>query len=339
MSPITVRKALISSFGSISNINVVSASLPDPPVDYVQVRVIYSGFSGADVAMRHGTYPLQKKPPLTPGYSLVGTVSSNGKRSSKFHPGDVVACLFVYDAEAELANFPEKYLVKVPSGLDLEQVTALVLDWNTAYGLVHHAGKLAKGRRVFVHGMSGAVGYGVMILSQLQGATVYGTASERNHLALRELGVTPFTYTNKDWIIAMKDPGRARVVFDPLGFESWDESWSILEDKGRLVGYGGNLNILSGKPPRSVVGPILKLLARGMVPFTPKKTTFYYISRDDKSFVPDLMTLFKMLKQGKIRVPIKAVYELDDIQEAHWSWSKGTDMGSLLVKLSDESVI
>src|ERR1700761_952393 len=175
MSPITVRKVLISSFGSVSNINVVSASLPDPPADHVQVRIIYSGFSGADVNMRQGTYPLQKKAPLTPGYCLVGTVSSNGKGSEEFQPGDVVACLSIYDAEAELANFPEKYLIKVPSGLDLKQVTALVLDWNTAYGLVHHAGKVTKGQRVFVHGMSGAVGYGVMILSQLQGATVYGT--------------------------------------------------------------------------------------------------------------------------------------------------------------------
>ena len=116
MSPITVRKALISSFGSVSNINVVSASLPDPPTLHVQVRIIYSGFSGADIAMRQGTYPLQKKPPLTPGYSLVGTVSSNGKRSSKFQPGDIVACLSIYNAEADSPTSPRSILSKSQAG-------------------------------------------------------------------------------------------------------------------------------------------------------------------------------------------------------------------------------
>jgi len=80
-------------------------------------------------------------------------------------------------------------------------------------------------------------------------------------------------------------------------------------------------------------------LARGLIPFCPKKTTFYYISRNDKSFVPDLMTLFGMLEHGQIKVPIKAVYELEDIQEAHRNWSKGTGMGSTIVKISDEKVV
>ena len=105
------------------------------------------------------------------------------------------------------------------------------------------------------------------------------------------------------------------------------------------MGYGGNLNTLSGKPSKSVVGPTVKLLARGLIPFCPKKTTFYYISRDDQSFVPDLMALFEILEQGRIKVPIKAVYKLEDIQEAHRSWSKGTGMGSMLVKISDEKVV
>jgi NADPH:quinone reductase-like Zn-dependent oxidoreductase len=225
----TIRKVLISEFGDVSKVSLVTGVINDPPAKHAQIKVLYSGFNGADINMRLGRYPLQKAAPLTPGYCLVGTVTKIGPQcSAQVRPGDVVACLSVYDAEADLANMPEKYLIQVPQGLDLQKVCALILDWTTAYGMVMRTGKVHAGQNVFVHGMSGAVGYAIGALCKMQGATVYGTASARNHEALQALGWRPFVYSNKDWMKAIKDIGGADVVFDPLGFESWDESYSIL---------------------------------------------------------------------------------------------------------------
>ncbi|KAF9873924.1 zinc-binding dehydrogenase [Colletotrichum karsti] len=334
----TIRKALITEFGDASKVQIVQEAITAPPANHVQVETIYSGFSGADINMRKGVYPMQRPAPLTPGYSLVGTVKTNGPGASKFYPGDTVACMTMYDAEAELVNLPEKYLIRVPNGLDLQQATALILDWSTAYAMVFETAKVTKGQRVFVHGVSGAVGYALMKLCQLQGAEVYGTASERNHKAVQAEGGNPFVYTNKDWIEAMKKMGGADAVFDPLGFESWDESFKILSKSGILVGYGGNLNSLSDNAqPRSTVMPTVKLLARGMVPFCPKRTWFYYITRDDATFEPNLKALFELLGEGKITVPIKKVWELEDIQEAHRQWANGTGVGSLLVRVSGDA--
>jgi len=247
-----------------------------------------------------------------------------------------VACLSIYDVDAELANLPEIYLIKVLSGLDLQQVTALILDWNTAYGLVMHAAYVEPGQKVFIYGLSGAVGYAIMILSQWQGAYVYGTASERNHATFHKLGATPFVYTNKDWIDEMHYVGGADAVFDALGFESWDESYSILSINGILVGYGGNLNSLNGKPHRSMVAPTTKLLAKYLC-FCGRRTKFYYINRDQKTFESDFNALFELFAQGKISPPIKTVYNLEDIQEAHRSWGKGSGMGSLLVRVAADA--
>lgn len=63
-----------------------------------------------------------------------------------------------------------------------------------------HAARVSSGQKIFIHGMSGAVGYAVTVLAQLQGAHVYGTASERNHTLLRKMGTTPFSCSNKNWI-------------------------------------------------------------------------------------------------------------------------------------------
>ncbi|KAF2670168.1 zinc-binding dehydrogenase [Microthyrium microscopicum] len=336
MSPQTIRKVVIPEFGDESKVQVVSAEISDPEPNHVQVKTIYAGFTGADVNMRKGHYPMQKKAPLTPGYCLIGTVTQNGQGATKFLPDDLVASLTVYDADAELVNLPEKYLIRVPKGLDLQQATALILDWNTAYAMVKNSAKVKKDQRVFIHGVSGAVGYATAALCRLQGAQVYGTASTRNHELLREHGITPFVYTDKKWMESMNELGGADAVFDALGFESWDESYKILNCTGTLVAFGGNSDSLKGEAPRSQILPTVKLLARNLVP-NAKTTKFYYITKDDKDFVTNLQELFRLLGDGMIKVPVRSVTDLDDIQEAHRSWGKVPGIGSMLVRVSKDA--
>ncbi|KAI0909496.1 zinc-binding dehydrogenase [Ustulina deusta] len=332
-----IRKVVISEFGDVSKVNVEQSSIDPPKAGEIQVAPIYSGFSGADIGMRRGQYPMQRKAPLTPGYCLVGRARTNG---AYVKTGDLVACLTVYDAQAELVNLPEKHLIRVPNGVTPEAATAITLDWATAFGLVDKA-KVTKGQRVFIHGVSGAVGYATMKLCQLRGAVVYGTASERNHQVLREQGAMPFVYTNKNWMKEMQDLGGAHVVFDPLGSDSWEESYSILppcsggDEQGVLVGYGQNQQALTDvKPSGNAVVPLTKLLLKNAKIFSNRRTCFYYISRDDASFVPSVDTLFEMAKDGKIDVVIKKIWDMEDIQTAHRSWATGVGIGSNLIRIS-----
>jgi NADPH:quinone reductase-like Zn-dependent oxidoreductase len=330
-----IRHASITKYGDESNVVVVDGSISDPPAGEVQVAVEYSGFSGADINMRRGTYPFQKKAPLTPGYCLIGRVQVNGPGCTRFQPGDRVASLSIYGAEAQLINLPEKYLVPVPAGIDLAQATALILDWNTAYGMLTHAARVRAGQKIFVHGLSGAVGYALLTLAKLKSAQVFGTASPKNHAALIERGATPFDYSDKKWIGAMRDSGGVDAAFDALGFESFDESYSILHRGGVLVAYGMNLPALSGAAPRPILPAFIKLLAKNLAFWSGKKAVFYGINRASKNFAPDLQTLFDLLKTGKISVPIKAVYPLEDIQNAHRQWGKGAGMGSIVIKIQE----
>ena len=67
------KKVVITAFGDESKLAIVESDLNDPATGEVQLSVEYSIVSGSDVSMRRGTYPFQKKPPLTPGYSVIGT--------------------------------------------------------------------------------------------------------------------------------------------------------------------------------------------------------------------------------------------------------------------------
>lgn len=336
------RKVVVSSFSGlddVSTVNVVHTDVSDPIKDELQVSVIYAGFSGSDINMRMGQYPMQRSAPLTLGYCCLGRVSATGPNSSAFKVGDLVTAVTVYDSQADLINIREKHLVAVPQGLDLQKAAALPLDWNTAYGMVMRAAKVSQGQRVFIHGLSGAIGSALLSLCKLRGAVIYGTASTRNHSTLRDLGTTPFVYSDKAWIKEMKSVGGAHAVFDPLGFESWDESYSILSDSepSVLVGYGGNLASLNGdKEARSPFPSIAKLLARNLQLFCKKSTVFFYIDRDQATFKPELRALFEMLAEGTIDVSIKHVWDLEDIQNAHRSWGKSPGMGSMLVQVNGE---
>ncbi len=144
-----------------------------------------------------------------------------------------------------MINLPERFLVTVPESVDLKAAVALVLDWVTAYQMQCHTAHVKSGQRILVHGLSGAVGGALLSLGRIQGAQIFGTASPSKHDELLKLGAVPFDYSNKDWIAAMQQLGGVDAVFDPLGFESSDESYSVLKRGGILVAYGMNLPALT----------------------------------------------------------------------------------------------
>jgi NADPH:quinone reductase-like Zn-dependent oxidoreductase len=338
----TIRKVVITKCGTpLTNLEIQTATISSPAKNEVQVDILYAGFGGSDINMRLGRYPMQKKAPLTPGYCFSGRVSSNGSGANRFPVGTFVAAVTVYDSHAEKINIPEKYLVAIPDGVSLQEACALPVDWATAYGMVYRAAKVQKGQRVFVHGLSGAIGNAVSLLCQLQGATVYGTASERNHETVRRAGAIPFVYTDKKWMDEMKSLSGVHAVFDPLGFESFDESYSILSEKEHsiLVGYATNkaaMDDKSGVVAPQPMGQIAKMYATSALCWGKKSFSFFYIGRDQATYKPELEKLLDMLRDGQIAVPIKKVWDMEDIREAHAGWGKVSGVGSLLIRVGKE---
>jgi synaptic vesicle membrane protein VAT-1 len=76
------------------------------------------------------------------------------------------------------------------------------------------------------------------------------------------------------------------------------------------------------------------LLARNLLFWSSKRTTFYGLRRTSKNFIPDLELLLSWLISGKIWVPIKATFRLEEIQKAHQEYASSARIGSIVIEIS-----
>jgi NADPH:quinone reductase-like Zn-dependent oxidoreductase len=79
---------------------------------------------------------------------------------------------------------------------------------------------------------------------------------------------------------------------------------------------------------------ILKLLSKNLFIWSDKRTTFFGLTRTSKNFTPDLELLFSWLKSGKISVPIRVTFRLEEIQKAHREYASSSRMGSIVIEIS-----
>jgi NADPH:quinone reductase-like Zn-dependent oxidoreductase len=327
----TDKRVVVRAHGGVENLVVVDAPVPGPPAgDDVEVRVLHSCVSGADVNIRRNTYYRRFTPPFTPGYSIVGRVERRGPAATRVREGDLVAALTVTGGQQTRVVLPERLLVDVPAGCDPRKAVCLVLDYVTADQMLRRKARVSPGQRVFVHGASGAVGRALTELAQLERLEVLGTASPRNADALASRGVTVFDYANHGWVGKVRALGGVDAVFDPLGFDSFARSYSILRRGGVLVGYGFNLGVREGRAGSQNLS-FVGLFARNAMFWTGRRTAFYGISREDPNFATDLSRLLGLLAAGTIDPAVKATFPLDRIAEAHTFWQSGSGSGSIVI--------
>ena len=207
-----MKSVVISRKGGPEVLQLVDREPPTPGPGEVRVQVLATGVAYADVLMRNGLYLGVPPLPFAPGYDIVGVIESLGSNVSQAKAGDTVAALTVTGGYSQYIVLPETELTPVPSGLDPAEAVSLVLNYTTAYQMLHRTAQVKSGQRIFVHGLSGAVGQALLALGKIQGAEVFGTASRGKHEELRQSGAVPFDYSNKNWISAIKRNGLAPSV-------------------------------------------------------------------------------------------------------------------------------
>ncbi len=94
---------------------------------------------------------------------------------------------------AEYVSLRASDVARLPEGVEFDAAAAVPLAGLTAMRSIEALG-LTDQDTLLIHAASGGVGHFAAQLAAETGATVIGTASEKNHGKLRDLGVTPVAY-------------------------------------------------------------------------------------------------------------------------------------------------
>src|SRR5215831_415463 len=158
-------------------LELVEDDLPNPRPGEVRVQVLAAGVSFADVSMREGVHPEARRPPFTPGWDVVGIVEALGEGVDAVQAGATVAAMPIVGGYAEYICLPVAELVSVPPQLDPAEAVCLILNYVTAYQMLHRSAQAKPGETALIHSAAGGVGTALLQLAKLHGLRMFGTAS------------------------------------------------------------------------------------------------------------------------------------------------------------------
>ena len=345
----TYTRVIVTHYGGPDALRVVEETCPEPKVGEVRVKVLAAGVSLPDIMAREGVHPETPPVPYTPGWDLVGEVDRLGDGVLGIQPGQVVAAMPIHGAYAEFVCLPQRELVPVPSGLDAAEAVSVVLNYVTAYQMLHHSAKVKSGQCVLFHGASGGVGTALLQLGRLAELKMYGTCSSQGAPTVSELGGIPIDYRNQDYvkeILRLTGEG-VDAVFDPIGGAHLWHSREAVRPGGRVVGYGNTTSLRGeglsssrkGRRNRLHGIPIYALYIAGGWLLPGRKRIVPYSIQTLKRLKPalfrqDLIALLNLLHQKKIKPLIARRFPLDEAKHAQELLGKGGVTGKIVLVLN-----
>jgi NADPH:quinone reductase len=340
------RRVIVTHYGGPDALQVLEEECPEPKHGEVRVRVQAAGVSLPDVMAREGIHPETPPVPYTPGWDLIGEVDRLGSGVSGVEPGQIVAAMPIHGAYAEYVCLPQRELVPVPSGLDAAEAVSLILNYITAYQMLHRSAKVKPRQRVLFHGASGGVGTALLQLGRLAELEMYGTCSSRGAPAVSELGGVPIDYRNQDYVkeIHRLTSEGVDAVFDPIGGAHLWHSREALRPGGRVVGYGNTTSLRgeglgsgrTGRRNRLHGIPIYALYIAGGWLLPGRKRIVPYSIQTLKRWKPalfrqDLIALIDLLQKKKVKPLIARRFPLAEARLAHELLGQGGVTGKIVL--------
>jgi NADPH2:quinone reductase len=316
----------------------------------VQVKVLAAGVSLPDVLAREGVHPETPRVPYTPGWDLVGVVDQIGEGVAGLELGQTAAAMPISGCYAQYVCLSQRKFIPMLAGLDPAEAVAVVLNYITAYQMMHRLAKVKPGQRVLIHGASGGVGTALLQLGRLAGVEMYGTCSAQAAQVVKELGATPIDYRNSDFVqeIHRLTGDGVDAIFDGIGGDNLWRSREALREGGRVVVYGFQTKLHGGRMASGMSSgrhPIREsaILGRYILRncFLPGRKTMvpysiqWLMRLKPAWFRHDLLTLFELLHQKKIKPLIAQRLPLCQARHAHELLGRGGVIGKIVLLPND----
>ncbi len=339
-------RIVVTHYGGPDALQVIEDECPEPRRGEVRVKVQAAGVALPDLLMREGVHPETPALPFTLGWDLVGVAEGLGDGVSGIALGQTVAAMPIHGAYADVICLPERELIPVPPGLDPAEAVSLVLNYITAYQMLHRSARVRPGQRVLIHGAAGGVGSALLQLGRLAGLEMCGTSSARTAAAVAALGGIPIDYQQQDFVeeIHRLTGDGVDAVFDGIGGSHIWRSRKALRRGGTVVAYGLTSSLRGGRVASGRSGGRHRFrevrifglyIAAGWLLPGRKRVVPYSIQWlkrvKPQLFRQDLMALFDLLQQRKIEPLIAQRFPLGEAIRAHELLGKGGVTGKIVL--------
>ncbi len=307
--------------------------LPLQP-DAVCIQVEAAGVTFADVMVRRGKpHPGSPRIPLVPGFEIAGTIIQVGVQVKGLIVGERVVAVVHSGGYASHICVEAWRCIPIAATTDAAQAVALVVNYWTAWYLLHRAAHVQSGQRLLIHGVSGGVGTALAQLGHLGDLDMFGTAAAHKHDLVRTLNVRPIDYRHDDFVarIAEWTGGKGvDLVIDPIGGSHWVQSYRTLSRGGRLLLSG--VQALAHQPGIALLPSALALLVLALLP--DGKTVRFVGLIPEKVpdlYRQDLTRLVNYLEEAKIQPIISRIFPLSAAAEAHGYLEHGEGAGKIIL--------
>ncbi len=290
----------------------------------VVVDVHRVGISFPDLLMSRGQYQIRPEPPFTLGVDFAGTVVAGGG----FTPGQRVAGVMGHGGAAEQVVAPAEATFALPDELSFDEGAALPMNYLTAHFALAERAGLREGETVLVHGAAGGVGTATLQVARGYGARTIAVVStpEKAELA-RSAGADETVLLDgfKDAVLGLTGGAGVDVVLDVVGGEVFTDSLRVLATQGRLlvVGFASGQGIPEVKVNRLLLNNID---VRGVGWGAYAMVRPGYMQQQWTELLP-------MMRDGVIKPPIGATYDLEDFGRALTDMDERRTLGKSVVRL------
>ena len=330
----TYRAVMLTRKGGPEVLQVVELPIEQPGPKQLRVRVRAAGVGSTDLAMLAGNYLYAPKIPFVPGYEVAGVVEAMGAGVTGFGLGQRVAALTVHGGFAELLVREAEHFLPIPDGVTDRDAAAVILNYVTAWQMIHRVAKVRLGQTALVTGAAGGVGTAALQLLRLAGVKTYGAASAPKHDTLRSLGATPIDYRTGsiDRLTRALEPKGVDHVFDAIGGANIGPCIGALRRGGTVVGFGF----------MGAAGMLSKLATFGNLfvgaRLRGRRGTFYGITalyrKDPEPLREDLPKIFALLAEKKIDPLVKHTFALLEARQAIEFLAAGSVEGKIVLMKS-----
>ena len=329
--------------GDLSVLKTVELDVPEIQSDEVLIQVKATSINHLDIWVRKG---LPRTPyPIIPGCDASGIVRQIGSSvrhvsvndrvfiSPGYSCGICKPCLSGHDnlclnygiigetcngADTEFIAVKANTVFSLDDSISFEAAAASSLVFLTAWQMLVDKGKVQNGDDVFVWGAGSGVGSAAIQIAKLFGATVIAAASSPSKLDhAKLLGADHvINYKHEDVVRKVKAlTGKkgVEIVFEHTGAETIPLSVLMTAKGGKIVTCGATSGWDAKIDLRHIFFRHIELLGSTMG------------SRSS------LITIFDLIKSGKLKPVIDKIMPISDVQQAHLRVESAKHFGKVVM--------